>query len=458
MKLERIHGYEVHPAASRFPLMSDEELDELAADIKARGLDNPVVLLEGKVLDGRNRLEACHRAGVPPKTVEWRMEHGSAVAYVLAANVRRRHLTQSQRAMIAAELLEDFKAEAKERQRKAGGDRKSVSAPVREPIQAEKADGKKAAAAAAAAAGVGTRYVESAKAVAEYSPELARKVKAGDLTIKQAEKQIRKAQQVEKIRVYRPPEGKFGVIVIDPPWKYDDQLDGSDAVRGGCPYPPMSEEEIAALKIPADDNCILWMWVTNAFVIDGTAARVLKAWGFKPLTMATWPKPRMGPGHWLRGQTEHLILAVKGKPVIQLKNQTTLLPAWDVPRVHSAKPDELFAWLEELCPSTPQSRLEMFARVTEREGWVISGAEVGQLPPAKSPLTTCRGFPLNSCELRVSSSGPGICGKCAAAEQHALAVAQQPRGKKRRVEIIDVEPGETEDAAIERTKSGRRAG
>lgn len=444
MKLERIHGYEVHPAASRFPLMSDEELDELAADIKARGLDNPVVLLEGKVLDGRNRLEACHRAGVPPKTVEWRMEKGSAVAYVLAANVLRRHLTQSQRAAIAAELLPDFETEAKERQRRAGGDKKSgsVSAPVREAVRGT-TENHKAAAAAAAAAGVSTRYVESAKAVGEYSPELLKKVKEGELTLKQAEKSIRKAQQVEKVKVYRPPEGRYSVIAADPPWPFDDQLDGSDEARGGLPYPAMTVDQIAELKIPADDDCVLWLWCTNTHLADGSVARVLKGWGFTPKSILTWDKCRMGAGRWLRGITEHCVIAVKGKPTVTLTNQTTLIS--EPRREHSRKPEAFYRLVEELCPAT--TRLEMFAR-GPRDGWVTTGAEEDLFPPAKKQpelLPTCRGFPLNSCDLRVSSSGEGLCAKCARAEQHALAVAQQERGKKRRrIEVIDVPPGEEE--------------
>jgi ParB-like chromosome segregation protein Spo0J len=53
-----------HPAADLFPFMSDDELAELAVDIRAHGLLEPIVLLDGLVLDGRNRLRACEAAGV----------------------------------------------------------------------------------------------------------------------------------------------------------------------------------------------------------------------------------------------------------------------------------------------------------------------------------------------------------------------------------------------------------
>ena len=60
----------VHPVAALFPMLADDEIEELAADIKARGLLQPIVLdAEGRVLDGRNRLAACEIAGVEPTFV-----------------------------------------------------------------------------------------------------------------------------------------------------------------------------------------------------------------------------------------------------------------------------------------------------------------------------------------------------------------------------------------------------
>jgi len=99
---------EIHPAAALFPMLPDDELRELAEDIKANGLIHPVVLdTDGALIDGRNRLAACRMAGVEPT---YTVHDGAAVAYVLSANVNRRHISKGQRAMAVASLLETNKS------------------------------------------------------------------------------------------------------------------------------------------------------------------------------------------------------------------------------------------------------------------------------------------------------------------------------------------------------------
>lgn len=91
-----------HPAADLFPMMSEDELQSLAADIRENGLRQPVVLTaDGRVLDGRNRLAACKIAGVEP---EYTSANGDdPVALVVSLNVKRRNLTKAQTAIAAAE-------------------------------------------------------------------------------------------------------------------------------------------------------------------------------------------------------------------------------------------------------------------------------------------------------------------------------------------------------------------
>lgn len=92
---------QVHPAAAIFPMLPDDELAELADDIKANGLIHPIVLDEtGALVDGRNRLAACRLAGVEPTFTS--LNGYEPKAYILSANVARRNLNKGQRAMAIA--------------------------------------------------------------------------------------------------------------------------------------------------------------------------------------------------------------------------------------------------------------------------------------------------------------------------------------------------------------------
>jgi ParB-like chromosome segregation protein Spo0J len=96
--------FEVHPIASIFPRLDDAGIDALAMDIKANSQHDPIVLFEGKILDGVNRYEACRRAKIEAKTCEY--GGPDPIGFVLGANLYRRHLDPSQRAMIGARLID----------------------------------------------------------------------------------------------------------------------------------------------------------------------------------------------------------------------------------------------------------------------------------------------------------------------------------------------------------------
>jgi N6-adenosine-specific RNA methylase IME4 len=231
-----------------------------------------------------------------------------------------------------------------------------------------------AVAQAAKIAHTNRQYVADAAKLMKEDPEEFQRVKAGEITlpdVRRRMKEARKAAVVVKIR-NEPralPTGPFRVIVIDPPWRYEARAEDVTH-RARSPYPDMSLEEIQALPVAelAHDDCILWLWTTNAFVFETPA--LLRAWGFEYKTKLTWFKDRIGTGNWLRGQTEDCLLAVRGKPVVTLTNQSTSLaaPAGE----HSRKPDKFYAMVESLCPG---NKLEMFAR-QPREGWQSWGAEL----------------------------------------------------------------------------------
>lgn len=91
-----------HPYADLFPMMTEAELEALSEDIKEHGLRHPIVLYQGQVLDGRNRLLACEKAGVEPTFTEFEGDEDAALALVVSLNVQRRDLTPGQRALSAA--------------------------------------------------------------------------------------------------------------------------------------------------------------------------------------------------------------------------------------------------------------------------------------------------------------------------------------------------------------------
>lgn len=96
---------QVHPVAALFPMLAEDELASMAADIRERGLIQPITLDgEGRILDGRNRQAACERAGVEPRYETYQGE--DPAGYALAVNIQRRSLTKGQAAMVAAKAIE----------------------------------------------------------------------------------------------------------------------------------------------------------------------------------------------------------------------------------------------------------------------------------------------------------------------------------------------------------------
>ncbi|MFD9032371.1 plasmid replication/partition related protein [Streptomyces sp. NPDC059567] len=91
----------IHPAADIFPMLSEDELLDLAESIKNEGLRKAIVLdSDGVLLDGRNRLAACEIAGVEPRFTTYTGDNPRA--FILSSNVYRRHLSKGQQAMITA--------------------------------------------------------------------------------------------------------------------------------------------------------------------------------------------------------------------------------------------------------------------------------------------------------------------------------------------------------------------
>jgi N6-adenosine-specific RNA methylase IME4 len=198
---------------------------------------------------------------------------------------------------------------------------------------------------------------------------------------------LRVAQQAEIIRAEPPPlpgRGPYRGAVIDFPWADDTGRYDDPSHRLVTSYPTMTLEEICAFDLASilTSDAAVWLWFTNYHVSRGIHCTVLDALGLQPKAMLTWAKPHFGGGDWLRGQTEQCILAVRGKPVVTLTNQSTLLLA--PPREssgHSLKPKEFYDLVESLCPAPRYA--DLFSRYRHNEKWDCHGNEVPSVQAAE---------------------------------------------------------------------------
>ena len=136
---------------------------------------------------------------------------------------------------------------------------------------------------------------------------------------------------------------------------------------------------MCALPVPSilHQEAIVWLWTTNHYMRH--AYTVLDAWGLTEKTILTWVKDRFGCGDWLRGQTEHCIFAVRGRPTVTLTNETTVLHA--PARGHSAKPPEFYDMVERLCPAPRYA--DLFSRYRHNKRWDCHGDEAPALNHAE---------------------------------------------------------------------------
>lgn len=198
---------DAHPIAEKFPMMADEEYATFKEDIRQHGLLEPLWLLDGKILDGRNRYRACTELGVE---LAFRQYQGnSPIAFVWSLNGARRQLGKSQLATIAVSFLPEIKEEA-QRRMLAG---KPASDPP--PKVGEGHDKRKSEAVSVAASivGVGKTLVQEALVMSKASPELFQEVASGKISLSAASKVLNGAEHPKRPpRVRQAPEQRIADI------------------------------------------------------------------------------------------------------------------------------------------------------------------------------------------------------------------------------------------------------
>jgi hypothetical protein len=214
-----------HRLADLFPMMSEAEMEALTADIAAMGLLRPIVLFEGKVLDGKCRLLACRKAGVEPTFVEYKGD--DPFGFVLSANVKRRVLTPGQKALGVAKIL------ALQPERR-GRPRKGEEVPV---------PAGRSSAAAAARYAVGEEALQQAMSVLKEAPDLADRVECGSLSIGNAyrELQARREQARQQAADLRRV-ARYSVAIHDGEMTLEQALERVRAEERGA------KEEVARVR------------------------------------------------------------------------------------------------------------------------------------------------------------------------------------------------------------------
>ncbi|MGH3965747.1 MAG: DUF5131 family protein [Pseudonocardiaceae bacterium] len=198
--------YTVHPLADAFPLIEGEEFKELVDDIRRNGLGTPITLTHDNsmIVDGRNRYRACDAALVDPvfNTLPSTFTEEQIADFIVSENLRRRHLDTGQLAFLGLAVEKHYAELAKRRKIATNG---GYTGDSQQTIVADRPPAQKSRDQAAKAVGTSGKAVQRAKAIQRDAPELAIKVRSGELALDNAYKQTR-ARVAERRKHEPEPE------------------------------------------------------------------------------------------------------------------------------------------------------------------------------------------------------------------------------------------------------------
>jgi N6-adenosine-specific RNA methylase IME4 len=377
----------LHPIAELFPLMEGAEFEALVESIRQNGLREPILRLpDGRIIDGRNRLRACEIAGVEPRYTLYTGDEGdSLLRLILDLNLHRRHLSESQRAMVAAKLATR------------GEGRLPKTRPI-DPVSQQQV---------AALLNVSVRSIKRANVVKNQGTSelllsvekdlvpvsVAEKVAAMDplqqrqfvLAAQQQEKPphqilatMRRDQKRAEILLKAesspdlPSSQRYPLLLIDPPWSFASPPMGHTDRSIENHYPTMSFEGICELPVKnlATQDAVLFLWVTVPQLEAGLA--VMKEWSFRYVSHFVWIKDKMGMGYHTRNQHELLLIGRRGEIPLPEPEDRFSSVVVAARTAHSRKPVEFYEIIETMYPDYP--KIELFSRGC-RAGWTHWGWE-----------------------------------------------------------------------------------
>jgi hypothetical protein len=216
---------ELHPhdLAELLPMMRAQEFEALRRDMADVGQQEPILLFEGKILDGRNRYRACRDLGIEPKTEEFAGNREDALKYVVSANLQRRQLRASQRAVVGLRLLpmvreevhkarlERLREAAKRRSERALWEDGSGKPRANLPTAAERGR-VRVRKIVADMLGIADRLIADAQFLSEKDPAALRKVEAGEMRLHAAVAPLRKHDGPRRGRRPDPLRKALGLL------------------------------------------------------------------------------------------------------------------------------------------------------------------------------------------------------------------------------------------------------
>jgi len=344
--------------------LSPEEKANLEKSIFEDGCRDPLITWNGILVDGHHRYEICKRRDIYFGTLPKEFPDKDAVKIWMFNNqIARRNLNAFQRSELALKVEPLISAKAKAKQIQAGVEK--VPQKSAEAVETRKEVAK--------LAHVSHDTVAKVKKILETAPvEVITQLRTGEgdsinkiyTDIRREEKKIERQQDIIENPVI--PDGKYNVILADPPWQYQFSETQSREIENQ--YPTMTLGEIEDLELPIEDNAVLLLWATAPKLEE--AISVLNAWGFTYKTCAIWDKEKMGMGYWFRIQHELLLVGVKGEfraPETENRYPSIIKS----PRTeHSSKPSVVYEMIEQMFPNCKY--LEAFSR-SDRQGWVSWG-------------------------------------------------------------------------------------
>jgi len=380
----------VHPVADIFPRMTVIEYAALRDDIKANGQREPIWVFDGQIIDGRHRAQACEEIGIEPAVREYDGDESGLVGFVVSLNLHRRHLDESQRAIVAGRLANLRRGERADRSIEPS----TTQANAAELLNVSVPSVKRArevldhgAPELVAAVERGEVSVSAAASVAEAPKERQVEIVArGRDEILAAAKQIRiehaerRRAELAALKSERPPlpDGRFETIVIDPPWEMQKIERDVRPNQVAFDYPTMNEAELAAFGVPAmaSDDCHLFCWTTHKHL--PMALRLLESWGFRYVCTMVWRKPGgFQPIGLPQYNCEFALYARRGAP--QFIDTRAFPACFEAPRrEHSRKPDEFYDLVRRV---TAGPRIDVFSREA-RPGFEQFGNETNRFEAA----------------------------------------------------------------------------